>query len=152
MKKSGILLYLLFFSIVCFGQVEANRKKTFNLKNGIAIDGYDPVRYFNGEPEKGKEQFKWTYKGIAYLFVNPGNLNSFKTSPDKYEPAYGGWCAYAMGDSGEKIKIDPETFKILDNRLYLFYNFWGNNTLKDWNKDEKELRTAADQNWLKIIR
>lgn len=152
MKSVSIFLLLGFFSIASFGQTETIRKKTFNLKNGIAVDGYDPVSYFNGKPMEGKEQFKWSYKGITYLFVDQANLSSFKRSPEKYEPAYGGWCAYAMGDSGEKVKIDPETFKILDNRLYLFYNFWGNNTLKDWNKEEKKLKATADENWIKITR
>jgi YHS domain-containing protein len=152
MKKAGILLLLAFYSTVSFAQTEANRKTTFNLKKGIAIDGYDPVSYFNGKPAEGRDQFKWNYKGITYLFMSQANLNNFKSSPEKYEPAYGGWCAYAMGDSGEKVKIDPETFKILDDRLYLFYNFWGSNTLKDWNKDEKKLKSSADSNWEKIIR
>jgi YHS domain-containing protein len=152
MKKVSIFLLLVFFSTVSFAQLEVIRKSTFNLKKGIAIEGYDPVSYFNGKPAEGTEQFKWSYKGITYLFASQANLNTFKNSPEKYEPVYGGWCAYAMGDSGEKVKIDPETFKILDDRLYLFYNFWGSNTLKDWNKDEKKLKSSADSNWEKIIR
>jgi hypothetical protein len=27
-----------------------------------------------------------------------------------------------MGDSGDKVAIDPNTFKIIDGKLYLFYN------------------------------
>ena len=57
-----------------------------------------------------------------------------------------------MGESGEKVKIDPETFKILNGKLYLFYNFWGNNTLLDWNQNEKKLIDAADHNWRNIVR
>ena len=56
-----------------------------------------------------------------------------------------------MGETGEKVKVDPETFKILDGRLLLFYNFRGNNTLNDWNKNEKGLKVKADQNWKKIV-
>lgn len=73
-------------------------------------------------------------------------------SPEKYEPEYGGWCAYAMGESGEKVKIDPETFKIVNGKLYLFYNFFFNNTLKDWNIDEKHLKLKADKNWKMLIK
>ena len=69
-----------------------------------------------------------------------------------YEPQYGGWCAYAMGTSGEKVKVDPETFKIIDGRLFLFYNAFFNNTLNSWNKDEKNYHTKADQNWKTILK
>jgi hypothetical protein len=55
-----------------------------------------------------------------------------------------------MGASGEKVKVDPETFKIIGDRLYLFFNFWGNNTLDTWNKDEITLHRKADQNWKKL--
>jgi len=37
----------------------------------------------------------------------------------------------------EKVEVDPGTFKIVDGKLYLFYNKFFNNTLKSWNKDEK---------------
>jgi hypothetical protein len=56
-----------------------------------------------------------------------------------------------MGDTGEKVKVDPETYKIIQGKLYLFYNFWGNNTLDDWNKNEPRLKVGADQNWRKNI-
>jgi hypothetical protein len=56
-----------------------------------------------------------------------------------------------MGAKGEKVSIDPETFKIIDNKLYLFYNRFFNNTLQDWNKNETALKQKADQSWKKII-
>ena len=67
--------------------------------------------------------------------------------PLRYLPEYGGWCAYAMGESGDKISVDPETYKIVDNRLYLFYNTFLNNTLKKWNAREEELLSKADLHW-----
>ena len=127
------------------------RLANYNLKKQVALEGYDPVSYFSNKPLEGKSDIKFSFKGISYLFANQQNLAKFKASPEKYEPAYGGWCAYAMGNTGEKVKIDPETYKIIDGKLYLFYNFWGNNTLTDWNKNEKPLKTKADQNWKKII-
>jgi len=141
-----------FLFFLCVSTLYAQSQTHFNVKNGIAMEGYDPVSYFDGKPMEGKSTIKFTHKGVAYLFLSQGNLNKFKASPDKYEPAYGGWCAYAMGANGEKVKIDPETFKILDGKLYLFYNFWGNNTLTDWQKDEKKLKEAADRNWDKFVR
>jgi YHS domain-containing protein len=125
-------LYTLLFTICligAFAQADAVRQKQFNLKKNLAIEGYDPVSYFDGKPVEGKPEIKTTHKGVVYQFVTQTNLNKFKAAPDKYEPAYGGWCAFAMGETGEKVKVDPETYKIMDGKLYLFYNFWGNNTL-----------------------
>src|SRR6478735_6084577 len=128
-----------------FAQADVIRQKHYNVKKNIALEGYDPVSYFDGTPNEGDEKIRITHKGLIYQFVSQANLNKFKANPDKYEPVYGGWCAYAMGESGEKVKVDPETFKILDGKLYLFYNFWGNNTLNHWNKNEKPLKAKGDQ-------
>jgi YHS domain-containing protein len=148
-----LILLLILCSLVndSFSQTENARSNHYNVKKNIALDRYDAVSYFSGKPTEGKEEHTFTYKGITYWFTNPINLNKFKASPDKYEPAYGGWCAYAMGESGEKVKVDPETFKVVDGKLYLFYNFWTNNTLEDWNENEKKLKAAADVNWNKLI-
>jgi YHS domain-containing protein len=132
--------------------ISSNRKKEYNLEDGLAIQGYDPVSYFTvAKATEGKKEFSYDYKGITYRFSSLANKELFKSSPEKYEPTYGGWCAYAMGAKGEKVNIDPETFKVLDGKLYLFYNQYFNNTLKTWNKDEKNLKKLADSNWLKYF-
>ena len=127
------------------------RKKHFNLEDGIAIQGFDPVTYFTlNKAVKGNKDVLLVERGVVYYFSNNENRELFKKNPEKYAPEYGGWCAYAMGSKGEKVSIDPGTFKIVNNRLYLFYNHFFNNTLKDWNKDEVNLKTMADNNWNKL--
>ena len=149
--KKLIVVFTLLMSTGLFAQPEEVRKKHFNVKKNIALEGYDPVSFFDKKPLEGDEKFSQTFKGVTYLFATQANLNKFKSAPEKFEPAYGGWCAFAMGETGEKVKIDPETYKIIDGKLFLFYNFWGTNTLEDWNENEKALKTKADQNWKKII-
>ena len=144
-------LWVLLTFVNALAQGEEARQKNFNVKKNLAIEGYDPVSYFDNKPEEGTSDFQFTHKGVTYRFSNAANFNKFKSSPDKFEPAYGGWCAYAMGEKGEKVKIDPETYKILEGKLYLFYNFWGSNTLTDWNKNEKTLKSKGDQQWKKFI-
>ena len=127
------------------------RVKEFNLEKGLAIQGYDPVAYFKqNKAVKGKREFSLQHQGVTYHFSSSENEEVFKNNPASYEPQYGGWCAYAMGAKGEKVSIDPETFKIVSNKLYLFYNSLFNNTLKSWNKDETNLKAKADQSWAKI--
>ena len=131
----------------------ALRKKHFNLnKSGLAIDGYDAVAYFKSNKAiEGKKEFPVSHQGAIYYFSSAENKEAFFKTPDVYEPQYGGWCAYAMGKDGDKVSVDPETFKIINGKLYLFYNRFFNNTLNSWNKDETNLKTKADANWQKTF-
>ena len=151
MKTLLNLTILTLLTFTGFSQDANSRKKEYSLEKGVAIGGYDPVAYFSGKPQKGKSANAYTYEGVTYQFVNAANLETFKKNPAKYEPQYGGWCAYAMGNSGEKVEIDPETYKVLNGKLYLFYHTFFSNTLPDWNKDENALKIKADANWKKFI-
>jgi len=152
-KQISILLFLLLFAGHGFAQTAEVRKKQFNLeKAGLAIQGYDPVAYFTSHKAlEGKREITTNYNGSTYRFISQQNRDEFTKNPARYEPQYGGWCAYAMGKQGEKVEVDPETFKILDGKLYLFYNKYFNNTLKSWNQDENHLKSKADQNWARFV-
>jgi YHS domain-containing protein len=144
-------LFIVFFSTVFISSAQDQKRiGTFNLEKGIAVQGYDIVAYFSGKAIKGESSLAVIHQGIRYHFSSIANKEEFKKNPGKYEPQYGGWCAYAMGATGEKVEIDPETFKVLNGKLYLFYNKRFNNTLKTWNKDEQALKTKADANWGKL--
>lgn len=150
--KNLVLIVLLFSGTELLAQSEEIRIKHYNVKKNLGIDGYDPVSYFQGDqPKEGEKDISTSHKGITYYFSTTANRDAFKANPEKYEPQYGGWCAYALGETGEKVKVDPETFKIIDGKLYLFYNFWGTNTLNSWNKNEPILKSQGDKNWAKII-
>jgi YHS domain-containing protein len=136
--------------LIMVGAHAQTATKHLNLDNGLAIEGYDPVSYFKGKPQKGNASFSIMQNGATYRFANAADMNAFKQNPAMYMPMYGGWCAYAMGAKGEKVEVDPETYKIVGGRLYLFYNKYFNNTLKTWNKDEATLKNKADANWQKI--
>ncbi len=145
-----VFLLAVFTSLLCEAQPQINRLAQFNLTEKLALQGYDPVAYFKGKAKMGKETLAVSYMGVTYYFSSAANKATFSQNATAYEPQYGGWCAYAMGTKGEKVPIDPETFKIVNGKLYLFYNALFNNTLKAWNKDEVGLKQAADQNWSKI--
>jgi len=88
---------------------------------------------------------------VKFKFSNAENKITFENDPKKYIPQYGGWCAYAMGVSGDKVNVDPETFETRDGKLYLFYNAFRTNTLNKWTEEGPEqLRKKADENWKKI--
>jgi YHS domain-containing protein len=152
-KKKIIYLLISFISLTTFAQNETKRIAHFNLESRLGVQGYDPVAYFKqGKAVKGKKDLTATYEGVVYNFSSVVNKGVFLKKPSGYEPQFGGWCAYAMGDSGEKVEINPQTFKIIDGKLYLFYNAYFNNTLKSWNKDESNLKSKAESNWKKTIK
>ena len=145
-----IFASVIYVSVLAQDGVELRRKE-FNLSNGVAIDGHDPVAYFKmGKAQTGKKEWSVYYQGVIYYFASAENKEEFKKNPKAYEPQYGGWCAYAMGKDGSKVEVDPETFKIIEGKLYLFYNRFFNNTLKSWNKDQESLKASADVNWQKF--
>jgi len=152
MKKSILIVVVVLLSTISFAQSAAKRVKEFNLENKVAIQGYDPVAYFTQKKAvKGKKELAASYEGVTYYFSSQANKEAFSKTPTSYEPQYGGWCAYAMGANGEKVEVDPGTFKIVNGKLFLFYNAYFNNTLKSWNKDEANLNKKADANWKKFI-
>ncbi|WP_309399391.1 YHS domain-containing (seleno)protein [Cerasicoccus maritimus] len=131
----------------------AARQADFNLSSkDLGEKGYDPVSYFSGKPVKGSKQFSSNFRGVTYYFANAANKKIFDADPGKYEPAFGGWCAWAMAEDGSKVDVDPTNYKIVDGRVYLFYNgFWGD-TLKKWNAgDQTSLAKSANTHWSNIL-
>jgi len=153
MHKTFFVVMGALMSLAGFSQDEAAlRKQQFNTPDGIAIKGYDPVAYFTeNKAVTGSKDQATVYKGITYYFSSEANHEAFKKDPARYEPQYGGWCAYAMGKNGTKVEVDPATFKIVGGKLFLFYNQFFNNTLKSWNKDEANLHRQADNNWAHLF-
>ena len=147
MKKFITLIVLFLLPFFAFSQKAEHR----NLDNKLAIQGYDPVSYIEqNKAVKGKKEFAVNVNGAIYYTSSPKNKELLQKNPSKYEPIYGGWCAFAMGDYGEKVEINPTTFKVIDGKTYLFYNKLFTNTLNSWNKNEDKLKKQADQNWKKI--
>lgn len=148
--KNVLFIVSLLFMFSGFSQTP-RKASSLNLENKMALQGYDPVAYFKqNKAIKGKKELMADYQGAVYYFSSKENKAVFLKNPMNYEPQYGGWCAFAMGDYGQKVAINPETFKIIDGKLYLFYNAFFNNTLNSWNKDEKRLKASADVNWKKF--
>lgn len=130
-----------------------NDRALFNVDAaGGWLGGYDPVAYkAEGKAMKGLPKYSYQHRGVVFRFSSQAYLDLFKRAPESFLPQYGGYCAYAMGATGEKVEVDPGTFKIKDGKLYLFYNAFFNNTLTKWNADEKRLLPAADANWKKLL-
>jgi YHS domain-containing protein len=112
-----------------------------------AIHGYDPVAFFEeSKPVKGNETLTYQWKEATWHFTSQKNLEVFKSNPEKYAPQYGGYCAFGMS-RGYKAKTLPETWTVLDGKLYFNYNL---DVKQDWSKKPGEYIEKADKNWVDV--
>ncbi len=121
----------------------------YNLSDdGPVIGGYSPVSYFEaGRAERGSSEFAVTHEGIIYWMNSAEQVTKFKADPQKYEPTFGGWCAYGMAKN-KKFSVDPTSFKIVDGKLYLFHKDNEVDALKLWNQEDRvENAWKAARNW-----
>ncbi len=110
----------------------------------IAINGYDPVSYFNErKPSRGTEEFVYVWNNAKYQFSCKENLELFKNNPARYAPQYDGYCAFAMS-RGDYSRIDPEAYAIVDDKLYLTFDRDIRNT---WLHDKENYIKKADRIW-----
>lgn len=116
----------------------------FSNWRGVAIRGADPVAYFTeGRAVDGDSEYAVTYMGATWHFANAENKAAFESSPERYAPQYGGYCAWAVSQ-GYTASVDPEAFTIVDGRLYLNYSA---SVMKTWLADRDALIATADANW-----
>lgn len=117
---------------------------------GVAMEGYCPVCYLSANKAvKGKAEISHDYQGVTYWFVSDDARKIFVANPDKFLPAYGGWCALGVS-MGQRFPVDPTNFKIQDGRIMLFLKNKKVDGLEIWNKDEASMLEKADSNWQKL--
>jgi YHS domain-containing protein len=137
------ILVLVLFS-ASFALSAQNSSKVNVDRNLLAIQGYDPVAYFEDhKPVKGSEEIKFKHENAVYQFASQAHLNTFKKDPKKYVPEYGGYCAYGVS-KGYAVKIDPSAWSVVDGKLYLNYNHKVQDT---WSEDKSGYINKADGNW-----
>ena len=117
------------------------------LVNTVGINGYDLVTYQTEKrPLRGNGNYVAVHDGVTYLFSSEENKQTFEKNPEKYLPAYGGWCAFGVS-VGKKFSADPEVWEIVDGKLYLNLDP-GIKVM--WRQDIPGNIAKADKNWPKI--
>src|SRR5579885_33687 len=145
MKKLSLLFLVAGLALPALAQT----KTLLNLdKTGVAIQGYDPVAFFtDGRPVKGRPELPAQHDGAIYYFASKEHRDLFKKDPAKYEPVFGGYCAYGVSRN-KLVEIDVAAFQIVDGRLLLQYSRGVRN---DFNKDTKGNLTKAEANWPGLV-
>jgi YHS domain-containing protein len=140
-------IVLLVFAAALFPAVAVAAGPTNLDARGVAIHGHDPVAYFvDGKAVAGRAEHRTTVGAATYWFASEANLQLFKADPGKYEPQYGGYCAYGVAQ-GYKPDIDPTAFRIVDGRLYLNLS---PAVQKRWVEDIPGHISRANQNWTSL--
>ena len=115
---------------------------------GTALKGYDAVAYHTvGRPIEGSRKFSHTWYGATWRFASAENRDLFAGDPERYAPAYGGYCAYGMA-LGAKVDIDPNAWRIVDGRLFLNAN---REVQQIWVKDIPGYIVRADTHWQRTM-
>lgn len=113
----------------------------------LALRGYDAVAYFEDSAAvRGKADHSVLHEGTVYRFASARHKAAFEADPERYLPAYGGFCAFGVA-VGAKFDGDPEVFRVVDGRLYLNLN---GGIQEKWEEDVEGNVAKADRNWSKI--
>ena len=127
----------------------AGEKTLLNLdKNGLAMQGYDPVAYFtDNKPVKGDSSISSSHNGATYYFASKEHKEAFDKEPEKYEPRFGGYCGYGASRNA-LAPISPDAFVIVDGRLILQKS---KTVLGYWNEDPAANLKKAEANWPGLV-
>ena len=129
-----------------------------NLSDGrLALEGYDPVSYFDRQPARGSAEITASHDGIRYRFTNSANRARFLADTGRYQPRFGGWCAFGMGVdetemqvARERYPVDPESYEIYRDELYLFYRSPFIDGRELWRRHPERYRRRAEETWERL--
>jgi len=142
-----LIFAMIIFSAGALGTAQAAHAKSDEIytswRNNLAVGGHDVVSFHQGSPIEGKPKIKTMWKGAEWLFASQANLDTFVAEPEKYAPAYGGYCAWALANN-KLAKGKPKHWTIKDGVLYLNFN----KKIKDrWLTDTDGFIVMGDANW-----
>ena len=125
----------------------ADVSKHYNLVDGhLGLKGYDPVGILDASLVlEGSPNISVIYGGVTYFFSSNENREAFNLNPTKYEPTYGGWCAWAMANDSY-ADIDPRFFTIKNGRAHYFISRGAKARFDDPSRIEV-LEMNADRFW-----
>ncbi len=141
----------LFFSGAALAAPPINTLKggVFGGQGDVAILGHDPVAYFtDGRPVKGQDEFVTEWMGAKWKFATATHRDLFKSSPERYAPQYGGYCAYGVSQDN-LVGIEPDKFRVIDGKLYLNYNA---SVQATWLKDPAAYIKLADAKFQALLK
>ncbi len=144
--RNSLLLILTLLTSVTM-TVFASEEASEAPQGDAILAGYDAVAYFTQNAAvKGSSDYVANHNGTTYHFSSAENRDLFVAQPNKYEPQYGGFCAYGAA-LGKKFDVNGKAFEIVDGKLYVNKN---EDVYDVWVEDKEENIATADQKWTTI--
>jgi len=143
LRTLAVSLTLLLLTAVFVGGGAANSPMN-TTADQVAINGYDTVAYFeDGQATRGRPEHQVLWQDARWYFANDDHRQLFAANPARYAPQFGGLCAASVA-KGRFVKVDAETWAIVDGKLYLNYD---RDTADTWSREAEANIAAAEQIW-----
>jgi YHS domain-containing protein len=112
----------------------------------LALGGYDPVTLIDGKPQKGVANFSTDWNGATWHFASAENRAKFTASPERYAPAYNGYCPVSLSE-GKPAMGDITQAKMMDGKMYVMSS---PEAKAMFERDPFKVIDRADPNWNKL--
>lgn len=137
MKLTSIVatFFLLLLSVASHAAEPVSQSRL----GGVAIGGHDSVAYheLQRSPQsaaiEGGKLYTVEYKGAEWRFASEESSERFRAEPERFSPAYNGFCANALSLGEGLVRTDGTHWEIFDDKLYLFYAARGRERWTDGN-------------------
>ncbi len=141
--RISLLTLILILPGLLFGFKEISTKRL----NNVAISGYDTVAYFTeNKAIKGSPVLMVEWKGAEWRFSSQSNMHLFENTPEKYAPAFGGYCSLGIS-KGKPFACDAESYVIVKGKLYVLKN----KKVRDiWLTDPEGYIVKAQEFWKRM--
>jgi len=141
-----LLIVLAFLVLVA---AAAPAKELVNTDDqGLALEGYDPVAFHAQQAAvMGDGGITSMFRGATYRFASDEHKELFDAAPEKYVPAYGGFCAMGVA-MGQLYPVEIDTWQIVEGRLMLNKS----REVREMFDANREGNIArADANWPRLV-
>jgi len=148
MRECIKVVAVIFFMVLSYGTIAQEAKYSCGTDE-VAFDGNDLIAYFSSKVEKGSKDHSLDYDGLTLYFKTAENRNKFQSDPDKYLPAYNGWCATAVAN-GSLYKPNYNHYKLQDGKLLFFEVRAFFNGKTAWEKNPELHMALANEKYQKL--
>ena len=153
-SRSNAVLLAAIFLVLPINFAWGNGPISTSWTGNVAIGGHDTVAYHQPQAisehraSEGSNDWEVEWRGATWRFASEESYLAFKANPDRYRPAYGGFCSNALSLGEGLISTNGTHWEIFGDRLHLFFAARGRNRWLDGNYETYNKQAA--QAWKEI--